>query len=357
MKLGPVLIGIEGTVLDSKARTQLSHPAVGGVVLFSRNCENRSQVTDLCAAIGEIRSPRLLICVDQEGGRIQRLREGFTPLPPLGLLGQMYHNEPQRAVDMAYRHARVMAGEVLTCGIDLSFAPVLDLDRGSTVIGDRSLSASPEIVLSLGRHYLAGMHDAGMKSTGKHFPGHGSVSADSHTHDVADFRPLAELEAADLVPFIRLAADLDSLMVAHVLYPAMDDTPAGYSRKWLLDYLRGSCGYAGVILSDDLGMHAAHVAGDLHARTRCCLQAGCDLVLVCQPEDVEELLRHEECDWPDTSQAIASLYGNPPFSYEELRIAKSQGVGEWNHWQQSLSRLSKTLAACGEGGDSKNALE
>lgn len=342
MSPGPILIGIAGATLDSRSREQLLHPAVGGVVLFSRNFINRSQLTELVAQIRGIRHPRLLVCVDQEGGRVQRLRQGFTSLPALGLLGQLYPAEPDRATDMAYRHARVMAAEVLACGIDLSFAPVLDLDRGSSVIGDRSLSSSVEIVVRLGRAYLAGMHDAGMKTTGKHYPGHGSVAADSHTHEVVDARTLAALEADDLVPFMQLAPDLDALMIAHVIYPQVDNVPAGYSRKWLLDYLRAAQGYTGVILSDDLGMHAAHVAGNLSARTRRCLEAGCDLVLVCRPEDVEELLRQCDSPMPDASHAITSLYGTARLSHEEMATAKSQGAGEWQHWQDSLSRLSKS---------------
>lgn len=342
MPLGPILIGIDGTTLDNRCREQLLHPAVGGVVLFSRNFINRSQLTELIADIRGIRHPRLLLCVDQEGGRVQRLREGFTALPPLGLLGALYARDPDRAMDMAYRHARVMAAEVLACGIDLSFAPVLDLDRGSSVIGDRALSSAADVVVCLGRAYLAGMHDAGMKTTGKHYPGHGSVSADSHTHEVVDERTLSALEADDLVPFVQLAHDLDALMIAHVIYPEVDNQAAGYSRKWLLDYLRAAQGYTGVILSDDLGMHAAHVAGSLCDRTWSCLDAGCDLVLVCQPEDVEELLRQCDSPLPDASHAITCLYGTVRLSHEEMATAKAQGAGEWQHWQDSLSRLSKS---------------
>ncbi len=340
--LGPVLIGLKGTALDQHSREQLLHPAVGGVVLFTRNFINRLQITELVEEIRELRQPRLLVCIDQEGGRVQRLREGFTALPPLGLLGALYRRDPDRAMDMAYRHARVMAAEILACGIDLSFAPVLDLDRGSSVIGDRSLSSSAEIVVHLGKAYLAGMHDAGMKTTGKHYPGHGSVRADSHTDEVIDQRTLPELEAEDLVPFTQLAQDLDALMIAHVTYPGVDDVPAGYSRIWLLGYLRGKQGYSGVILSDDLGMHAAHVAGNLSGRTRRCLQAGCDLVLVCGPEDVEELLRQAEPPGADASRPISALYGTARLSYAELTAAKSQGVGEWRHWQDSLVHLGKS---------------
>jgi len=341
MKLGPLLIGIDGDSISEQTREQLLNPAIGGVILFSRNFINIKQITDLSQQIRNIRQPRLLICIDQEGGRVQRMKEGFTQLPPLGRLGALYRTDPDRAIDMAYRHARVMAGEVLACGIDLSFAPVLDLDRGSTVIGDRALSAWPEVVVRLGRAYLAGMHDAGMKTTGKHYPGHGSVSADSHTHEVVDHRTLSEMEAEDLIPFAHLADHLDAMMIAHVSYPDVDELPAGYSRVWLQDYLRGKQGYTGVILSDDLGMQAAHVAGDLSARTRNCLEAGCDLALVCKPDDVEELLQNTKEPMPDASRAIAALYGTSRLSHEEMKLAAAQGAGEWRQWQQSLNNLSK----------------
>lgn len=341
MSPGPILIGIDGTHIDSRSREHLLHPAVGGVVLFSRNFNNIIQITELTEQIREIRQPRLLICIDQEGGRVQRLREGFTSLPSLGLLGRIFQTDPDQAMDLAYRHARVMAGEVLACGIDLSFAPVLDLDCGSAVIGDRSLSPLPEAVIRLGRAYLAGMHDAGMKTTGKHYPGHGSVCADSHTQEVVDHRSLSEMEAKDLAPFAQLAGELDAMMIAHVTYPNIDDLPAGYSRVWLQRQLRGKLGYTGVILSDDLGMQAAHVVGDLNQRVSRSLEAGCDLVLVCQPDDVEKLLSRPELAFEDAGEAVTSLYGTSRLSRPEMEEAASLGVGEWRQWQISLNNLSK----------------
>jgi beta-N-acetylhexosaminidase len=265
MNPGPVLIGISGTSLSARCREHLSHQAVGGVVLFSRNFEDRAQLERLVGDIRDSRDPRPLICIDQEGGRVQRLREGFTRLPPLGT-------------------------EMLACGIDLSFAPVLDLDRGSSVIGDRAFSGDPAVVTRLGRAYLAGMRDSGMKTTGKHFPGHGSIRADSHVSDVHDPRSLDEIADSDMQPFSSLADSLDALMIAHVVYPEVDTLPAGYSRNWLQGVLRTDMAYQGVVVSDDLGMHAAKSAGGLAERTRLCLDAGCDLVLVCIPEDVAVLL-------------------------------------------------------------------
>ena len=339
---GRILIGISGLTLEAADRERLLHPAVGGVVLFSRNYDSPPQLLDLVSAIRALREPRLLVCIDQEGGRVQRLREGFTRLPPLRALGRLHREDPQKALDLAYRHGRVMATEMLAWGIDLSFAPVLDLDRGSEVIGDRAFSDAPELVERLGRAYLGGMHDAGMKTTGKHFPGHGSVAADSHVDDVLDPRPLADIEASDLAPFRALAPLLDAVMIAHVVYSAVDPVPAGYSAVWLQDLLRGRLGYRGVILSDDLGMHAARTVGDLGQRVNACLGAGCDLVLVCQPADVEELLSGVGAGpVSEHSPAAARLYGRPTVDADELRRVVQEGIREWPHWQRSLEDLAQ----------------
>jgi beta-N-acetylhexosaminidase len=342
MKLGPVLIGIPGMELDAHSRRQLLHPLVGGVVLFTRNYSNPAQLKELTADIRSAREPRLLICIDQEGGRVQRLKEGFTDLPPLRSLGRLRAADPDKALDMAYRHGRVMATEMLACGIDMSFAPVLDLDRGSSVIGDRALSADPAAVAQLGKAYLAGMHDAGMKTTGKHFPGHGSVLADSHVSDVTDPRPLEDIEASDLAPFKALATELDALMIAHVVYPRIDDRPAGYSRVWLGDFLRGAMAYRGVVFSDDLGMHAAKTAGGLATRMHRCLDAGCELALVCRPEDVEELLGQVNESPPDASGVISRLYGKPSLSQRDLLAVEESGIREFRHWQSSLESMEPT---------------
>lgn len=342
MASGPVLIGIPGEELDPASRTFLNHPAVGGVVLFARNFSNREQLLQLVADIHQCGDTRPLVCIDQEGGRVQRLSgDGFSRLPPLGVLGKLHESDPVKALDMAYRHGRVMAMEMLVCGIDLSFAPVLDLDRGSRVIGDRSLSADPAVVTALGRSYLAGMHDAGMKTTGKHFPGHGSVVADSHVDDVTDARPLDEIRHTDLLPFGQLMPALDALMIAHVVYPQVDSRPAGYSRTWLQDILRAELGYRGVILSDDLGMHAAKAVGSVSERAESCLSAGCDLVLVCGPEDVEKLLVGRTEGFADARSAIERLYGKATVGREELLAVKREGIREWEHWRLSLERLNK----------------
>lgn len=331
---GPVLIGLEGPELAAVETRWLQHPAVGGVVLFTRNFASVDQLVELTRAIRETATARMLICVDHEGGRVQRFHAGFTRLPPLALLGRMHGDAPEAACDFAYRHARVMATELLVLGIDHSFAPVLDLDGESCVIGDRALSSDPEVVIELGRHYLAGLHDAGMRACGKHFPGHGSVRADSHVDDVADERGMDELEASDLRPFRALLADLDALMMAHVSYPRVDPQPAGYSRRWIQDYLRGQLAYRGVVFSDDLGMHAAGFAGKLADRMHLSLQAGCDAVLVCDPAHVAELLGACDASPAASGASLMRLAGRSMVTADELPM-----VGEWRHWQQSVQEL------------------
>jgi beta-N-acetylhexosaminidase len=336
-QLGPLLIGLAGTELGAGERDSLQHPAVGGVVLFTRNYASPRQLGELTDAIRASSGRGLLITVDHEGGRVQRFREGFTRLPALGVLGRMYEERADRALDMAYRHGRVMAGELLLAGVDLSFAPVLDLDRGSRVIGDRAFSASPAAVASLALHYLAGMHDAGMKTCGKHFPGHGSVEADSHTDDVTDDRELEALRSADLVPFAAALPSLDSVMMAHVCYPAVDPAPAGYSYRWIQGILRREMGFRGAVFSDDLVMHAALIAGKLADRLSAALQAGCDAALVCEPQAAAGLL-NELMDSPgDATQALAGLRGRSPHTAQEM-----ESIGEWRHWRRSLMDLEQS---------------
>jgi beta-N-acetylhexosaminidase len=334
---GRVLVGLSGPRLDEADRAALRHPATGGVVLFTRNYQDREQLKSLTQAIRDCVDRDLLITVDHEGGRVQRFREGFTRLPPLAVLGRIHETHPERALDLAYRHGRVMATELLLCGIDLSFAPVLDLKGVSEVIGDRAFSASAEAISALGGHYLAGMHDAGMRSCAKHFPGHGSVAADSHTDDVSDSRDLASLEAQDIGPFRVLLPQLDSIMMAHVVYPAVAPEPAGYSPVWIRDYLRGQLGFTGLVLSDDLGMHAAGYAGKLPERVRHSLAAGCDAVLVCDPADVNALYQAIGDIEADGAVPLSKLRGHNPHSETELA-----SVGEWSHWQRSLEDLAKS---------------
>jgi beta-N-acetylhexosaminidase len=274
--------------------------------------------------------------VDHEGGRVQRFRDGFTRLPPVAVLGEIYRSSPAQARDYAYRHARVMATELLLCGVDVSFAPVLDVGGKSVVIADRAFSPDPLVIVELAGAYLAGMHDAGMAATGKHFPGHGSVVADSHTDDVCDPRPLADVTRHDLLPFARLGSALDAVMMAHVLYPEADTAPAGYSGFWIRNVLRGELGFTGTVFSDDLGMFAAKAAGGLHGRVQASLQAGCDAVLVCDPEDVRELMALESLPARDASDALGRLKGRSAAGRDDI-----ERVGEWRQWKQTIERLEQ----------------
>jgi beta-N-acetylhexosaminidase len=332
--LGPLLIGLNGLEISAQEREFLCHPAVGGVVLFTRNYLDLSQLTNLTASISAISGRDLLICVDHEGGRVQRFRDGFTRLPPLAVLGKMYAGSASHALDFAYRHGRVMATELLLCGVDLSFAPVLDIGGCSTVIGDRAFAADPGMITKLADAYIAGMHDAGMVATGKHFPGHGSVEADSHTDDVCDLRSYAEIEQADLKPFAALSGKLEAIMMAHVLYPSVDETVAGYSHFWIKTVLREQLGFKGTVLSDDLGMFAAKGAGGLTQRVQLSLRAGCDAVLVCDPADVQALLTSGDALESDADLALGRLKGKLTASREEI-----ESVSEWRQWKRTIGQL------------------
>ncbi|MFP4207732.1 MAG: beta-N-acetylhexosaminidase [Wenzhouxiangella sp.] len=332
---GPLIVGFDGLALDAPTRERLRHPAVGGVILFARNFSSTGQVSALISEIRELKQPRLLVTVDQEGGRVQRFRDpGLTRLPPLGLLGRWYLSHPERACDLAYRHGRVMAAEMLALGVDLSFAPVLDLDRGSRVIGDRALASDPAAVVELARFYIAGMNDAGMVACGKHFPGHGSVEADSHHCVVTDERPRAALEA-DLAPFAALADRLRAVMMAHVCYPAVDDRPAGFSERWIQAELRQRLGFDGLVISDDLDMLGAAPAGDLGQRLAQAFTAGCELALVCHPDSVAALLDMAlECP-PLAADRLARLYGRAMMRMDEQLL-----VPEFRAWRDSLKALN-----------------
>ena len=312
-----LLIGVAGTELTAQERDWLQHDAVAGVVLFKRNFASRQQVTELSAAIRAAAPRPQLICVDQEGGRVQRFREGFTDLPPLQQIGLGYAQDPQAALAAAEQHAWLMASEVRASGVDLSFAPVVDLGRGNRAIGDRAFHAEPAIVAEFTRAYVAGMHEAGMAATLKHFPGHGSVREDTHFDDAVDPRPLDVLQAEDLLPFVAgIDAGGDAVMMAHVRYPAVAPEPAGYSPRWIGDILRRDMGFRGVVFSDDIGMAAAESAGGVKARIDAHLDAGCDVVLVCAPALV-----------PDS---LAAMAGRPPANTAALTGLLGRGACGWD---------------------------
>ncbi|MCG6869618.1 MAG: beta-N-acetylhexosaminidase [Gammaproteobacteria bacterium] len=297
MSLGPVMVDLEGTVLSGPEESLLRHPMVGGVILFTRNFESIPQLRVLVASIHALRHPRLLVAVDHEGGRVQRFREGFTCLPPARSIGDLYASDPGHARSSARLLGWLMAAELRAVGIDFSFTPVLDLGHGlGDVIGDRAYHRGPEVVADLAHHTMVGMRDAGMAAVGKHFPGHGSVKEDSHIAMPVDRRPLADVMGSDVLPFERMIHyGLAGMMPAHVIYPSADPRPAGFSPFWLQGVLRGQLGFQGAIFSDDLSMEAAHVAGDLPARARKALEAGCDMVLVCNhPQGARETVESLE---------------------------------------------------------------
>ncbi|GAA4862873.1 beta-N-acetylhexosaminidase [Luteimonas vadosa] len=286
-----LVIGVADTELNAQERDWLRHEACAGVILFKRNFASRAQVAELCAAIREAAAHPQLVCVDQEGGRVQRFQEGYSALPPLETFGLDYANDPEGALARAREHAWLMASEVRASGVDLSFAPVVDLGRGNLAIGNRAFSPDPQVVAAFTRAYVAGMHDAGMAATLKHFPGHGSVLEDTHFDDAVDDRPMSALHAEDLVPFAAgIAAGADAVMLAHVVYPQVAPEPAGYSRYWIEQVLRQEMGFGGVVFSDDIGMAAAFSAGGVKQRIDAHLDAGCDVVLVCHPDLVEDSL-------------------------------------------------------------------
>lgn len=280
---GPLMLGVEGLELSAADRERLAHPLVGGVILFARNFADCAQLKALAAAIRALREPQLPIAVDHEGGRVQRFRDGFSAIPPMRTLGERWDRDVAGAAAEAERLGRLVARELRAHGVDFGFAPVLDLDYGSsTVIGDRAFHRNPNAVAHLAAALVRGLHAEGMAAVGKHFPGHGHVAADSHHEVPVDERPMRAIEADDLVPFAALARHgLEGVMPAHVVYREVDARPAGFSRLWLQDILRARLGFDGLVFSDDLDMAGAQGAGDIVARANAAIDAGCDVVLAC----------------------------------------------------------------------------
>lgn len=302
---GRLIIDFAATRLDASDIELLGQPEVGGAILFSRNYENRRQLKEL---VGEIRAVKsdALICVDQEGGRVQRFKEGFVLLPSLQQIRRYADSNQELRDTLLSSLAWLMCVEVLSTGVDLSFAPVLDLDdSNSKVIGDRSFSPDANLAITLGQLYLDAMHGAGMATTGKHFPGHGAVTGDSHHEQPVDPRSFAEISKTDMRPFVELADKLDALMPAHVVYPEIDSLPAGFSHRWIEDILRKELGYRGVLFSDDLSMEGAASAGGGIDRAKAAIEAGCDLLLVCNDRDmatqVQQWMKNESVPGSDAA--------------------------------------------------------
>ncbi len=329
----PVVLDIAGTRLDAHDRRRLQHPLTGGLILFARNWTDRAQLTALTAEIKAIR-PDLLICVDHEGGRVQRFRtDGFTHLPPMQVLGEAWMRDAMAATNAATAAGYVLGAELRACGVDLSFTPVLDLDHGgSSVIGDRSFHRDARVTTLLAKSLMHGLLQAGMAHCGKHFPGHGFVKADSHLALPVDKRSLKAILADDAKPYEWLSSSLASVMPAHVVYPKVDAAPAGFSERWLRQILRGDLGFQGAIFSDDLSMEGAKSAGSTLDAALAALGAGCDMVLLCNQsvdggEAVDALLDGLQAagldgrwrpDGDSEARRLALLPLTPPLPWDEL---------------------------------------
>jgi beta-N-acetylhexosaminidase len=324
MTLGPLMIDVQGHSLTEEDRELLVHPLVGGVILFSRNFESVEQIERLIADIRAARNPPVLVTVDHEGGRVQRFRKGFTVLPPMRAIGREYDLEPPAGRQLARQCGWLMAAELRAVGVDMSFAPCVDLDYGvSSVIGDRAFHRDPRVVAELAIAFMGGMREAGMAATAKHFPGHGAVVPDSHVAMPVDRRPLADLEE-DLHPYRRLIDNgLASVMAAHVIFADVDDRPAGFSRRWIRDELRGRLGFDGAVFTDDLSMAGAGAVGDMPARATAALEAGCDVLSLCNNrQGVLQVIDSLRGSGDPLSQVrMARLHGKPGLTRQTLHAS------------------------------------
>ena len=315
LPLGSLVVDVAGKELEPEDKEILAHPLVGGLILFTRNFESPEQLDELIRQVHQVRTPGLAVCVDQEGGTVQRFRTGFTHLPAAQTLGKLYRQDREHAYQACTHMGWLMAAELRAVGVDISFAPVVDLDWGtSEVIGRRAFHRDPYTVSELASRYIAGMHQAGMKSVIKHFPGHGHVHEDSHKDMPIDKRNFQKIQGEDLIPFEHLStAYNEGLMTAHIIFPEVDEVPVTFSRKWLQDILRGQLNFSGVIFSDDLNMHAAHLHEDIESRVRAAFQAGCDVALLCnnRPAVIEVLEHLKEYHNPVASLRLFRMRGIP----------------------------------------------
>lgn len=339
MTLGPLMVDIAGQALTPEDREVLRHPLVGSVILFTRNYADPAQLAALVASIRAVRSPPLLVAVDHEGGRVQRFRQGFSVLPPMRRVGQEYDLDARQGVAMARALSWLMAAELRAVGIDFSFAPCVDLDHGvSEIIGDRSFHSDAEVVAKLAMAAVAGMREAGMAATAKHFPGHGAVVADSHLALPVDRRELVHL-AADIKPYRRLIPnDLAGVMMAHVLFPAVDRVPASFSRRWVTQILRGDLNFRGVVFADDLTMEGASAVGGIVERAEAALDAGCDVLPVCnRRESVLALLDGLRTVPGPASQARIRLMRGREAPGREALMASTR----WRQCREWLARCDR----------------
>ena len=338
MTLGPLMIDLTGPALQGAEREMLEHPLVGGVILFSRNYTDPAQLTALVAAIHAARSPPLLVAVDHEGGRVQRFREGFSALPSARRIGREFDLAEKNGLALAREMGWLMAAELGACGVDLSFAPCVDIDHGVSFITDRAFHSRPQAVSHLASAYIQGMREAGMAATAKHFPGHGAVTADSHATLPVDRRELADLDG-DLMPYRRLIPNgLPAVMVGHLLFPAVDARPASFSPRWVGQVLRGELRFQGAVFTDDLSMGGAVACGDIVTRAQQALAAGCDMLPVCNARAAVETLLHalNAAPAPASGVRLARLHGRERQTPEALRASQ--------RWRDAQNRVAACAA-------------
>ena len=366
MQHAPLVIDIAATELTEDDRRRLAHPLVGGLILFGRNWDSRQQLTALCGAVKRLR-PDLLICVDHEGGRVQRFRSGgFTHLPPMRALGQLWLQDAMHAQDAATACGYVLAAELRACGVDFSFTPVLDLDWAqgegegaatpasrSSVIGDRAFHADPRVVTVLAKSVMHGLLRAGMAHCGKHFPGHGFVAADSHVALPRDGRSLKAILTADAAPYGWLGSALDAVMAAHVVYPRVDARPAGYSARWLQAVLRGRLGFGGAIFTDDLSMEAArHIEGQSVGPVEAvlaALAAGCDLTLLCNQSHGDGRVLDDAIDGLAAAQLKGAWQPSAASEARRLALLPRQPAPDWDALMRSSDYLHALALLPGSG--------
>lgn len=337
------MTGIEGFQLTEQDLINLDHPLTCGVILFKRNYKDYQQLAALVKHIRALKGRDFILAVDQEGGRVIRFGLPFTQLPPLGLIGQTYRKDPALGQTLCHLHAWLMASELLSIGIDLSFAPVLDVDNGSDVIGDRAFATEPQLVTELAELYCNSMQAAGMKTTAKHYPGHGTVKADSHFELPTDNRSQDELFKHDMLPFSQLIPTgcIDAMMLSHVIYSQVCDLPAGYSPEWHQNILRTQQNFEGVSISDDLGMKAAECVGDIHQRYQACVDADIDLTLLCEPKLCSELYSNNRLiNSPNNGQKLIKIIR----LRGQSTLNTQQAFWEQVRWQQARKALVSIMA-------------
>jgi beta-N-acetylhexosaminidase len=340
--IGPLIVDLVGPEIDAEERDILQHPLVGGIIFFARHYESPAQIQALSQTLRRVKKTPLLITVDQEGGRVQRFQSGFTRLPSMGQVGELFDHSHELGLQLAHVTGWLMAAELISVDVDLSFAPVLDIDKNiNTAIGDRAFHKQISVITALANAFMQGMHTAGMAAVGKHFPGHGSVSVDSHRALPVDTREFQTIAAEDMQPFKQLIqAGIEGIMAAHILFPHVDSKPVGFSSHWLKDILRQQLEFNGLIFSDDLSMHGANIAGDFPDRVEAALDAGCDMALICnnRPGVIKTIDNISAERYAVDPHRFASVQKRFSLSHKTLKNSP-----EWHQHYQLFSELSSHI--------------